>query len=300
MRPTLSPSKAVIGLLIVAAANLSWFMPAGANPPTPSIPPYSTSTKNAGTPNSSIVTRNGSGQVTGYGNSAIMYTLPSPALIADGEALYDESCASCHGLTADGTPEAGIPGTYPDLQLVGPAAVDFWIVSGRMPATTTRGIQEQRKFPKLNAQQALEVAAYIDSLTKTVPLPYIPTVNLSGGSVSEGAALFALNCAACHTITGDGDALAFNTYSSPLRHIPANEVAEAIRTGPGNMPTFSGNLTDEQVRDIVKYVTGYIEHPRNPGGLGLGGIGPVAEGFVGLALGVGLLCLVAFWVGDRS
>ena len=34
------------------------------------------------------------------------------------------------------------------------------------------------------------------------------------------------------------------------------QVAEAIRTGPANMPRFSGNLTDAQVRDIVSYVTG--------------------------------------------
>jgi len=34
--------------------------------------------------------------------------------------------------------------------------------------------------------------------------------------------------------------------------------------------------------------------------VGLGGLGPVGEGFVGLALGVGLLALIGFWIGDRS
>jgi ubiquinol-cytochrome c reductase cytochrome c subunit len=66
------------------------------------------------------------------------------------------------------------------------------------------------------------------------------------------------------------------------------------------MPRFTGNLTDYQVNDIVKYVTTEIQHPRNPGGLGLGGLGPVAEGFVGLALGVGLLMLFGYWVGERE
>jgi len=47
-------------------------------------------------------------------------------------------------------------------------------------------------------------------------------------------------------------------------------------------------------------VTRYIEHPRDPGGLGLGGVGPVAEGFVGLFVGVGLCVLAAFWIGDRT
>jgi ubiquinol-cytochrome c reductase cytochrome c subunit len=59
-------------------------------------------------------------------------------------------------------------------------------------------------------------------------------------------------------------------------------------------------LSDAQVRDIARYVTQDIQNPQNPGGLGLGGLGPVAEGFIGLALGVGLLMLAAFWVGDRQ
>jgi ubiquinol-cytochrome c reductase cytochrome c subunit len=112
--------------------------------------------------------------------------------------------------------------------------------------------------------------------------------------------MFSLNCAACHTITGTGDELAFGTYAPSLRLASSTQVAEAIRTGPGNMPRFSGNLTNAQVRDVVAYVTEYIQHPTNPGGFALGGVGPVAEGFVALLFGVGILALVAFWIGERS
>jgi ubiquinol-cytochrome c reductase cytochrome c subunit len=66
------------------------------------------------------------------------------------------------------------------------------------------------------------------------------------------------------------------------------------------MPRFTGNLSDKQVRDIVDYVTTEIQHPENPGGFGLGGLGPVAEGFVALLVGVGILALVGFWVGERE
>jgi ubiquinol-cytochrome c reductase cytochrome c subunit len=67
------------------------------------------------------------------------------------------------------------------------------------------------------------------------------------------------------------------------------------------MPHFSqGNIPDAQARDIAAYVHGVIQHPSNPGGYGLGGIGPVGEGFVGLLLGVGLLMLVCFWIGERT
>lgn len=266
----------------------------------PKQQPYSTGRFNAGTPYSSIVTKNKDGVVTVYGNGSLLYTLPAATLAATGDALYQQNCASCHGEAANGAPEANVPGTYPSLLNVGSAAVDMWIVSGAMPAKQPYSVQPNRKQEVLNSKQAIAIAAWIDSLSATPPLPYAITVNPKGANVSYGADLFALNCASCHTVTGGGDALAFGTFSAPLRNISPDVVAEAIRTGPGNMPRFSGNLSDQQVQDIVKYVTTYIEHPTNPGGLGLGGLGPVAEGFVGLALGVGLLCLAAFWVGDRQ
>ena len=50
----------------------------------------------------------------------------------------------------------------------------------------------------------------------------------------------------------------------------------------------------------MSYVTGRIQHPANPGGAGLGGVGPVAEGFVALLIGVGGLVLICFWIGERS
>jgi ubiquinol-cytochrome c reductase cytochrome c subunit len=217
-----------------------------------------------------------------------------------GEQLYQQNCSSCHGVNAWGVPPALTPqgGGFPSLHHIGPAAIDFWIESGRMPATSTKLTQPIRRPARLDHMQALAIATYITS--RWPATPYIPQVNLQGASLSDGAQLFAANCAACHTITGDGDALANSTFSPSLRNIPATQVAEALRTGPANMPIFTGNMTDQQLRDVVAYVVEKIEHPENPGGIGLGGLGPVGEGFVGLALGVGLLALVGFWIGDRS
>jgi ubiquinol-cytochrome c reductase cytochrome c subunit len=167
-----------------------------------------------------------------------------------------------------------------------------------MPDKDTAAVEAPRRQPALTPAQAEAIAAWVNSLSPSYP--GIPTPHLKNANVAEGAALFALNCAACHTIEGDGDALASSTFAPSLRHIPAFQVVEAIRTGPANMPRFTGNLSDQQVDDIVKYVTTEIQHPVNPGGFGLGGLGPVAEGFVGLLLGVGILVLVCYWIGDRS
>ncbi len=258
---------------------------------------YQTTRANAGTPNSDNVVKK-DGVVVSYGNNAITYNVPSSSLATLGKALFMQNCASCHGTEANGVPANGTTGAFPNLVGLGPATIDFWIESGRMPAADPRSVQAPRRVPRLTHDQALAIAAWVNSLSPSYPA--IPTVNVKDANVANGAALFALNCAACHTIEGDGDALAMGTFAPSLRNIPATQVAEAIRTGPANMPRFTGNLSDYQVADIVKYVTTYIQHPQNPGGFGLGGLGPVAEGFVGLLLGVGLLALLGYWVGERS
>ncbi len=235
----------------------------------------------------------GGGGPRSYGSSStIEYQYPPNSYIPAGEALFATFCSSCHGPQAGGTSRA------PNIVGLGPATVDFWITTGRMPAENPFAIQAPRKPAKLSNQQALEIAAYVNSLDPS--RPGIPKVNRKTANVAVGADLFSLNCAACHTITGAGDELAFGTFAPSLRAASPTQVAEAIRTGPGNMPRFSGNLTDAQVRDVVAYVTEYIQHPTNPGGFALGGVGPVAEGFVALLFGVGILALVAYWIGERA
>jgi ubiquinol-cytochrome c reductase cytochrome c subunit len=231
-------------------------------------------------------------------------TLNLPASdVAPGQELFEENCASCHGEDALGTTRA------PDLVGVGAATVDFWVSTGRMPLAEA-GVQATQKTTIFNEKNCatcrantLDLAAFVASLSppNTQNAPGVPVVNLKVANQAQGEALFILNCAACHTITGAGDALTDGAYAPSLHPATATQVAEAIRTGPGNMPRFGpGNITDQQVADIVAYVTGSIQHPDNKGGLGLGGIGPVTEGFIALLLGVGGLALIAFWIGDRA
>ena len=216
--------------------------------------------------------------------------------IVPGQALFESTCASCHGSVAAGSAVA------PSLQGLGPATVDFWVTTGRMPlADSTK--EPIRKPPRFDHTQALEIAAFVSSLaTTTAGFPNgIPHVDTSSANLSDGNSMFVLNCAACHTITGAGDALANNAFAPSLHDATKTQVAEAIRTGPNQMPHFGpGNLSDRQVADIVAYVTGVIQKPDNRGGIGLGGIGPVAEGFIGLLIGVGGLMLIALWLGDRA
>jgi len=225
----------------------------------------------------------------------ITYHLPPASYVAPGQTLFEQNCASCHGVDASGTDKA------PNLQGLGPATVDFWVSTGRMPLTDPTK-QPEQKPDRFSRTETLQIVAFVNSLAPAAPdyPPGIPSIDVSAGNLDEGNSLFTLNCAGCHTITGSGDALSNGFYAPSLHKIAARQIVEAIRTGPTQMPHFGPhNLTNQQVADIVRYVTGPIQHPENHGGLGLGGIGPVAEGFVGLLFGVGALMLVAFWLGDR-
>ena len=239
-------------------------------------------------------------QIIQYGDSAITYANPPLSYVSLGKSLFDQTCSSCHGTDANGVNPQGQATIGPNLQGVGAATIDFWVSTGRMPATDVKAIEAERKQSRLTDTQALELAAYVNSLDPAVPA--VPTPNLKGANLSIGSDLFSLNCAACHTITGAGDALAFGTNAPSIqnRAITPQQVAEAMRIGPANMPRFSGNLSDAQVRDVVAYVTQHVQHPTSPGGAGLGGVGPVAEGFVALLIGVGGLALIWFWIGERT
>jgi ubiquinol-cytochrome c reductase cytochrome c subunit len=240
------------------------------------------------------------GHLITYGNTAITYSNPPQSFVDAGRLLFAQTCSSCHGNEANGVGPDGQASIGPNLQGVGAATVDFWVSTGRMPATDVKAVEAERKPSRLTPVQALELAAWVNSLDPSVPA--VPTPHLGRANQSVGQDLFSLNCAACHTIEGSGDALAEGTNAPSLqnRQVTAQQVAEAIRTGPANMPRFSGNLTDAQVADITSYVTGRLQHPVNPGGFSLGGVGPVAEGFVALLIGVGGLALICFWIGERS
>ena len=200
----------------------------------PSAPVYDQF--NSGMANSSIQIFGRNGQLLIYGDGSVKYFAPG-ALVSKqmaaglwelGYQLYQQNCAACHGVHADGvspqsTPYAG----YPSLVGLGPATYDFWIESGRMPAASTPVTQPMRRPARLDHLQALAISDFLDTKSSVCSLCYaatpgIPQVqDLGTANLSDGAALFALNCAACHTITGDGDALAYASFAPSLRDIPA-------------------------------------------------------------------------------
>ena len=74
-------------------------------------------------------------------------------------------------------------------------------------------------------------------------------------------------------------------------------IAEATIIGPGAMPAFA--FDDASLADIASYVRWLRDAP-TPGGAPIGQVGPVAEGFVAVAVGLPLLVLVALFAARRG
>jgi ubiquinol-cytochrome c reductase cytochrome c subunit len=238
-----------------------------------------------------VVVGVGYAALTGQGSTASAATPggPSPQTIAEGKALFAVTCASCHGLDAQGTTLA------PSLVGVGAAAVDFQVSTGRMPAKDL-GPEMPRKPVTLTDEQIHALASYVASLGGGPEIPSAAQVSTSGANLALGQSLFITDCAQCHNFDGAGGALTYGKYAPPLTHSTPTQIYEAMLTGPEAMPVFSDTtITPAQKRDIIAYITKIRAEP-NPGGFSLGRIGPVTEGLVGFLGGIGVLIFLAMWI----
>lgn len=214
--------------------------------------------------------------------------------IAMGRHLFSVTCASCHGMNAQ-----GIPGQGPPLVGVGAAAVDFQVSTGRMPGKLT-GAEMPRKPPVFSESQTHAIAAYIASLGGGPAIPSSSQVSTNGADLALGQQIFITNCAQCHNFAGSGGALTGGKYAPPLDKATPTQIYEAMITGPQAMPVFNDTtITPDQKRAIIAYVTQTRAEP-NPGGSGLGRVGPVAEGLVGWLVGIGFMVVAAMWLTARK
>lgn len=230
------------------------------------------------------------------------------ALIQEGKDVYDVACITCHGANLQGVKDRG-----PSLIGVGEGAVYFQVHSGRMPMLRNEA-QAKRKTPRYNEHQALALAAYINANgggpeivrneDGSVALESLRGAHYDGkidpADVARGSELFRLNCASCHNFTGRGGALSSGKSAPYLDPANEQEIYQAMLSGPQNMPKFSDRqLTLDEKKDIIAYIKSAKETP-SPGGWGLGGLGPVAEGMFMWIAGMAVLIAAALWIGSRS
>ena len=213
-----------------------------------------------------------------------------PELVAAGQELFLTGCSSCHGPEGQGTDNG------PRITDAGEAAADFQLRTGRMPAAEVDG-QPPAKDPAYAEDEIQALVAYVGSLGVG---PLIPDVDPARGDLARGGELYRANCAACHNAAGIGGALSYGDEAPSVRHVGPTQVGEAMRTGPGQMPLFGpDSFSAQDLDDIARYIEELRDPPRR-GGLSLGGIGPVAEGFVAVLFALGAIVLALRWITARK
>jgi ubiquinol-cytochrome c reductase cytochrome c subunit len=210
-----------------------------------------------------------------------------------GQTFFDSSCITCHGRNAQGVPKKG-----PSLIGVGSAAVEFQVTTGRMPLTQQQN-QADRKKPVFSDDQARDIGAYIEALGGGPQLPDGTDFH-SNGDIAAGGELFRVNCSSCHAFGMGGGALSSGKYAPSLGEATDRQIYAAMLTGPENMPVFGDNqLSPQEKQDIIAYVRNQTDN-QDPGGWGIGRLGPVSEGLVIFLVGMVFLIFTSLWIAGKS
>jgi ubiquinol-cytochrome c reductase cytochrome c subunit len=206
-----------------------------------------------------------------------------------GRQLFEASCSTCHGVDALGTASG------PSLAGAGSAAVDFYLSTGRMPLANPDD-QPVRQAPAFSPEEIAAIVAYLGTIVPGGP--GIPTV-AGGGSLPVGQQLYLNNCTGCHGAGGTGDSVGGGQIAPSLGEATDVQIAEAVRVGPGVMPNFGDRtLSQADVDALVAYLLWIRDHG-DEGGLSLGRAGAVAEGFIAMVVGLGVLILVLRLTGSK-
>lgn len=256
--------------------------------------------------------------------------------IAQGKTIFDQTCASCHGLDGSGTyfedEETGdrVVTNGPDLREVGSAAIDFQVSTGRMPSMDPDN-QMPRKPMVMSEQELVNLIAYYEAEIRTggAGVPYeVPDVEpqradfededsyeealdayeaeydayIEGADdVDMGMKLYLTNCAHCHSWSGGGGALTDGRWAPELHDSTPREIYEAMVSGPGAMPMFSdGVITPEEKQELISYVKTLRAEPNAGGIFELERVGQVAEGFIGWTVGLSLIIACSIWITAKQ
>jgi mono/diheme cytochrome c family protein len=225
-----------------------------------------------------------------------------------GATLFAENCAVCHGADGRGRIGATLTRDFPaiDVDAFLRQTIASGIEGSRMPAWA-----EANGGP-LSNQAVADVAAYVEALSggamPAAPAPTIAPVTVVAppdvsGNASQGAAVFAQNCAVCHGARGEGRIGATLAKQWPALE-PARYVQQTVEQGldgsamPAWLDANGGPLTQADIDNVTAYVlslepAGAATPPAAaPGGLSL------TASVIGLAV-VGLLIVAALVVYYR-
>ncbi|CAN5174373.1 hypothetical protein BH09GEM1_BH09GEM1_38340 [soil metagenome] len=204
------------------------------------------------------------------GNEAKLELPSQPLDLAQGKAIFTQSCASCHGVSGLGdgpagarlTPQPPAIGTSAHMKGVSPALM-YRVISVGISGTPMAGFSSV-----LTSAQRWNVVTYINSLRAT------------HAQQLEGEGFFTQRCASCHGVVGAGDgALARSLTKLPPEigtvawqvERSDEQIAAVVQGGiPGSAMPPSRDLAPQQVASVVAYIRSLPMKERNAAALAAG------------------------------
>jgi cbb3-type cytochrome c oxidase subunit III len=169
--------------------------------------------------------------------------------IPDGKLLFTQKCASCHTLRE--AQSSGTIGPNLDDAFAGPR------MEGFEEDTIREVVRHQIEFavepmPRnlVEGAEADAVAAYVAAVAAN---PKAEVALPPGAGGNDPKVLFQSNCGSCHVLADAGTS---GTVGPNLDQAKP-ELQQAVRqitNGGGGMPPFKGQLTEQQIRALARYV----------------------------------------------
>jgi mono/diheme cytochrome c family protein len=154
--------------------------------------------------------------------------------IANGEVIFMEKCAPCHGDTGLGDGEQGkqLPVTVIPIGLPEFAQRS---TPARWYAVVTQGNIDRfmPPFVSLSEQERWDVVAYAFTLHTTEE------------QIQEGKSLFEETCADCAGIFSSQEMMA---------SLSSNDLVRMMREGAGNLPAFGSGFSDDEAHAVAAYI----------------------------------------------
>ena len=174
--------------------------------------------------------------------------------IGQGKVAFKQNCGACHTLKEAGTQgSTGNPAGGPNLDnaFAGPKS------EGIDDDTIRETVRHQIDFaappmPRdlVEGEEADAVAAYVAVVAAD---PKAKVALPAGAGGDDPKLLFESNCGSCHVLADAGTSGTIGPNLDEAKPT-VQKAIEQITNGGGGMPPFKGQLTDEQIRMLARYI----------------------------------------------